>query len=240
MKTIGEAVARSPYPGRGIVIGRSDDGQHAMAAYFIMGRSENSRNRVFIPDGDGLRTQAYDPAKLSDPSLVIYAPVRVLHDTTIVTNGDQTDTIYDFLARGDSFENALRTRTFEPDPPIYTPRISGVINRTTGDFSYKLALLKSDGGNPSACLRFFYEVETPLAGQGHLLHTYCGTGDAPSAFLGEPETVAIPGDVNALAESIWNGLDNDNKIALFVRSLRLSDGQTRTRVINKYGEKGLQ
>ncbi|MDR0929565.1 MAG: IMP cyclohydrolase [Oscillospiraceae bacterium] len=240
MKTIGEAVARTPYPGRGIVLGRNAYGTHAMAAYFIMGRSENSRNRVFIPEGEGIRTQAHDPAKLTDPSLVIYAPMRVLGHTTIVTNGDQTDTIYNFLLCGDSFESALRTRTFEPDPPIYTPRISGIITRRNGDFFYKLALLKSDGGDSSACLRYFYEYETPLAGQGHLLHTYCGTGDVPTAFTGEPETVSMGNNVDEVAESIWNGLNPDNKIALFVRSVRLSDGQTRTRVINKYGEKGLQ
>jgi IMP cyclohydrolase len=238
MRTIGEAVARTPYPGRGILLGRSAYGTHAVAAYFIMGRSENSRNRVFIAEGEGIRTQAHDPAKLTDPSLVIYTPVRVLGYQFIVTNGDQTDAICDFIARGDTFENALRARSFEPDAPIYTPRISGIVTRWGNDFSYKMALLKSDGGDPSTCLRYFFEVQTPQPGRGHLLHTYRGTGDVPAAFVGEPETVSIGSDVDEVAESIWNGLNAENRVALFVRFLRLSDGQKQTRIINKYGEEG--
>ena len=180
---------QNTYPGRSIVLGKHKDGKHMVIAYFIMGRSVNSRNRIFVADGDGLRTQAHDPAKLSDPSLVIYAPVRVLNGVQIVTNGDQTDTIYDFMSQGKTFEEALRTRTFEPDPPIYTPRVSGIIENG----NYKLSILKSADGNPSSVRRYFFEYTDPIAGQGHFIHTYRCDGTPVPSFEGEPEQVEIDG-----------------------------------------------
>ena len=177
----------NPYPGRGIVLGRSADGRYAVAAYFIMGRSENSRNRVFVADGEGIRTEAFDPAKLSDPSLIIYAPVRVLGGDTIVTNGDQTDTIYSFLSSGKSFADALRTRTFEPDSPNFTPRISGIVKVKDGAMKYKLSILKSDGGNADSVERFFFEYDQPVAGEGRFIHTYRCDGSPIPSFAGEPE-----------------------------------------------------
>lgn len=227
-----KAVGRETYPGRGIIIGRSADGAHALCAYFIMGRSANSRNRVFAPDGDGIRTQAHDPSKMEDPSLIIYAPVRVLKNHTIITNGDQTDTIYDHLSRGGSFEAALRTRIFEPDAPNYTPRISALVTLQNGGFSYAMNILKSADGAPDACLRFFYEYETPLPGVGHFLHTYARDGDPLPSFEGEPEAVSLAGDADTLAEAIWGGLNKDNRVSLFVREIRLSDGAARDRIIN--------
>lgn len=235
MKELGKAVGHSPYPGRGIIIGKSADGKSAVCAYFIMGRSENSRNRVFVTDGDGIRTQAHDEAKVADPSLIIYAPVRVLGDHTIVTNGDQTDTIYDHLTQGGTFESALRTRTFEPDGPNWTPRISGMLTFAEGDFSYKMNILKSSEGNPDACLRFFYEYETPLAGQGHFLHTYAGDGDPLPSFEGDPEPVALVGDIDEITDCIWQSLDEGNKVSLFVRTVDLQTGKAaQTNIINKH------
>lgn len=233
MKTLQEAMAHSTYPGRGIVIGKSADGASAVCAYFIMGRSVNSRNRVFVEDGAGIRTQAHDPAKLSDPSLVIYTPVRVLDNQTIVTNGDQTDTIYDHIAAGGTFEAALRTRTFEPDGPNWTPRISGMLTLQDHAFSYKLAILKSNDGNPDACLRFFYEYGQPLAGQGHFLHTYAQDGDPLPSFCGDPEPVALPATIEETTQTIWNALNDENKVALFIRYINLNTGVTETRICNK-------
>lgn len=219
------------YPGRGIVLGKSADGKQAVIAYFIMGRSENSRNRVFVEEGEGIRTQAFDPAKLVDPSLIIYSPVRVWQDTTIVTNGDQTDTVFDFLAKGESFAAGLRTRTFEPDASNYTPRISGVVNNKTGD--YKLSILKSAEGDPSSTQRYFFEYTAPKAGIGHFLHTYRCDGNPIPSFEGEPTPVKIEGDIDAFTAMVWESLNQDNKVSLFTRFLDLETGKTETRIVNK-------
>ena len=229
---IKQDLAGNSYPGRGIVIGQSADGKQAVIAYFIMGRSENSRNRVFVEEGAGIRTQAFDPAKLSDPSLVIYAPVRVLEEATIVTNGDQTDTVYDFLKEGKTFEEALRTRTFEPDGPNYTPRISGIVERGEGSFTYKLSILKSCDGDPDFAQRFFFEY-APKPGLGHFIHTYKQDGDPIPSYEGEPTPVLIEGDINAFTASLWENLNQDNKVSLFVRIIDLTTGGTETRIVNK-------
>ena len=229
---IKQDLAGNSYPGRGIVIGQSADGKNAVIAYFIMGRSVNSRNRVFVEEGAGIRTQAHDPAKLSDPSLVIYAPVRVLGEVTIVTNGDQTDTIYDFLKEGKTFEEALRTRTFEPDGPNYTPRISGIVERGEGSFTYKLSILKSCGGDPDFAQRFFFEY-APKAGLGHFIHTYKQDGDPIPSYEGEPTPVFIEGDIDAFTASLWENLNEDNKVSLFTRFIDLETGKAETRIVNK-------
>lgn len=221
------------YPGRGIVLGKSADGAKAMLAYFIMGRSGNSRNRVFVTTADGIRTEAFDPAKLTDPSLVIYAPVRALGDDTIVTNGDQTDTIYAHLSAGKTFEEALRTRTFEPDPPNWTPRISGLVQVRNGALSYRLSILKSDNGREKSCQRLFYEYPEPIDGEGHFIHTYRCDGNPIPSFEGEPERVAIEDDLDAFGDRIWTSLHEENKVSLFVRSIELSSGKTDTRLYNK-------
>ncbi len=231
---LSDILRENTYPGRGIVIGKSEDGSCAVIAYFIMGRSENSRNRVFAERDGGIITQAHDPSKMVDPSLIIYAPVRVLGSATIVTNGDQTDTVYDFIKAGRHFEDALRTRTFEPDAPNFTPRISGMVSLAGGDFSYKLSILKSCGGNPDSVERFFYEYDRPVAGQGRFIHTYQCDGNPIPSFEGEPVPVAINGDIDAFAASLWADLNPDNKVALFVRGIVLSTGETQTRIINKY------
>ena len=218
------------YPGRGIVLGKSADGQKAVIAYFIMGRSENSRNRIFVEEDGGLRTQAFDPAKLKDPSLVIYWPVRKFGAATIVTNGDQTDTIYEFLAAEKTFEEALRMRTFEPDPPILTPRISGLVHK---DGSYRLSILKSANGNAASTQRFFYEYPQPVAGEGHFIHTYLGDGNPVPSFEGEPELVRIEGDIDSFTSLMWENLNEANKVSLFVRFIDLADGSEETRVVNK-------
>ncbi len=220
---------QNTYPGRSIVLGKHKDGKHMVIAYFIMGRSVNSRNRIFVADGDGLRTQAHDPAKLSDPSLVIYAPVRVLNGVQIVTNGDQTDTIYDFMSQGKTFEEALRTRTFEPDPPIYTPRVSGIIENG----NYKLSILKSADGNPSSVRRYFFEYTDPIAGQGHFIHTYRCDGNPVPSFEGEPEQVEIDGTLDGFTDAIWESLNEDNKVSLFTRFINLETGEFETRIVNK-------
>lgn len=229
---IKQDLAGNSYPGRGIVIGQSADGKNAVIAYFIMGRSVNSRNRVFVEEGAGIRTQAHDPAKLSDPSLVIYAPVRVLGEDTIVTNGDQTDTIYDFLKEGKTFEEALRTRTFEPDCPNYTPRISGIVERGEGSFTYKLSILKSCGGDPDFAQRFFFEY-APKAGLGHFIHTYKCDGDPIPSYEGEPTPVSIEGDIDAFTASLWENLNEDNKVSLFTRFINPETGKAETRIVNK-------
>ena len=221
------------YPGRGIVIGRSADGKKAAAAYFIMGRSENSRNRVFVEDGQGIRTQAFDPEKLADPSLIIYAPVRVLGNKTIVTNGDQTDTIYDGLDHQLTFEQSLRSREFEPDAPNYTPRISGVLHVEDGNFSYAMSILKSDNGNPAQCNRYTFAYNNCAAGEGRFIHTYLGDGSPLPSFEGEPKLVEIPDDMDAFADMLWDSLNGDNKVSLFVRYIDIADGSYRTRIINK-------
>ena len=221
------------YPGRGIVIGRSADGKYAVTAYFIMGRSTNSRNRVFVEDGDGIRTKAFDESKLEDPSLIIYAPVRVLGNTTIVTNGDQTDTIYDGLKAGLTFEQSLRSREFEPDAPNYTPRISGIMDIENGKFTYALSILKSDNGNPEECNRFTFTYDNPLAGEGHFIHTYMKDGSPLPSFEGEPKFVAIEGDIETFSKKLWESLNLDNKVSLFVRYIDIATGNIKTKIINK-------
>ena len=220
------------YPGRGIILGRSADNTRAVIAYFIMGRSENSRNRVFTETEDGIRTEAYDPAKLSDPSLIIYHPVRVLDNgITIVTNGDQTDTIRDFMLEGHCYRHALLTREFEPDGPNYTPRISGVVKP---DGSYNLSILKSMDGDPSCCCRYFYEYDHPQAGVGHFIHTYMGDGTPLPSFEGEPERIAMEAnDAQSFADLLWANLNEDNKVSLFVRCIDLENGSTDTVIVNK-------
>lgn len=232
LKTIEEALKQNSYPGRGILLGKSADGKNAVIAYFIMGRSENSRNRIFVPDGDGIRTQAYDPAKLSDPSLIIYSPVRVLGDTTVVTNGDQTDTVYEFLQQGKSFADALRTRTFEPDAPNYTPRISGLMH-VNKDFAYRLSILKSAGGNPDSVQRFFFQYNSPVSGQGHLIHTYRCDGNPIPSFEGEPTLVKVGSDLDAFTNTLWESLNEENKVSLFTRFIDLETGAANTRIVNK-------
>ena len=221
------------YPGRGIVIGKSADGKYAVTAYFIMGRSENSRNRVFVEDGQGIRTQAFDPSKLTDPSLIIYAPVRVLGNKTIVTNGDQTDTIYEGMDKQMTFEQSLRSREFEPDGPNYTPRISGLIDQSNNGFSYALSILKSADGDPSSCQRYTFSYSNPIAGVGHFIHTYEGDGNPLPSFSGEPQKIAVSGDIDAFTEMLWNSLNAENKVSLFVRYIDLKTKKTETRIVNK-------
>ena len=226
-------LSENTYPGRGIVIGKSKDGAKAMIAYFIMGRSENSRNRVFVEDGDGIRTQAFDPSKLTDPHLIIYSPVRVLGNKTIVTNGDQTDTIYELMNQQLTFEQALRTREFEDDAPNYTPRISGIMKVNNGDYSYAMSILKSDNGNPDSCLRFTFSYKNPVNGEGRFIHTYVGDGSPLPSFEGEPKLVEIPDNIDDFSNKLWNALSEDNKVSLFVRYIDIETGSTDTRIINK-------
>ena len=216
------------------MLGKTPDGRKAAAAYFIMGRSENSRNRIFVTDGQGIRTQAYDPSKLTDPSLIIYAPVRVLGNKTIVTNGDQTDTIYAGMDRQLTFEQALRSREFEPDGPNFTPRISGILHIENGQFNYALSILKSSDGNPQSCHRYTFAYENPLAGEGHFIHTYMHDGDPLPSFEGEPKRVEIPDSLDALTTLLWDNLNPDNKVSLFVRMIDLESGETETRIVNKH------
>ena len=227
--TIGERITGNPYVGRGIVLGITPDGKKAAAAYFIMGRSVNSRNRVFCEEPDGIRTEAFDPSLMKDPHLIIYHPVREIGKGLIVTNGDQTDTVWEYLAKGESWEAALRTREFEDDGPNWTPRISGI---TAGDGSYKMSILKAADAAGSACARFFWEYPA-LAGVGHFLHTYVTDGDPIPTFQGEPERVSIPNDIDTLKDLIWNNLDENNKISLFVRYTDLETGEIEQRIINK-------
>ena len=228
-----QELKNNAYPGRGIVIGKSEDGTKAVAAYFIMGRSENSRNRVFVEDGEGIRTQAFDPAKLTDPSLIIYAPVRVLGNKTIVTNGDQTDTIYDGMDHQLTFEQSLRTREFEPDAPNYTPRISGIMHIENGSYNYAMSILQSNHGDPDSCQRFTFAYENPKAGEGHFIHTYQCDGNPLPSFSGEPKPVAIPNDIEAFTELLWSSLNEDNKVSLFVRFIDIASGKYETRIVNK-------
>lgn len=215
------------------MIGRSSDGTKAVTAYFIMGRSENSRNRIFVEDGEGIRTQAFDPAKLTDPSLVIYAPVRVLGNKTIVTNGDQTDTIYELMDKQQTFEQALRTRQFEPDEPNYTPRISGIMHIENGNYNYAMSILKSSNGSPDSCNRFTFAYSNPAAGEGHFIHTYMGDGNPLPSFEGEPAWVEIGGDIDSFTELVWNSLNEENKVSLFVRYIDIATGAYESRIVNK-------
>ncbi len=228
-----EDLNKNSYPGRGIVLGKSKDGKSAVAAYFIMGRSVNSRNRVFVEEGCGIRTQAHDPSKLEDPHLIIYAPVRVLGNKTIVTNGDQTDTIYNLMNQQMTFEQALRTREFEDDAPNYTPRISGIIKVENGDFNYALSILKSADGDPASCQRHTFTYTNARAGEGHFIHTYQGDGAPLPSYQGEPKSVEIPNDINEFASKLWENLNEENKVSLFVRFINLETEETDTRIINK-------
>lgn len=233
INNIGELIKDNSYVGRGIIIGKSGDGKNAVFAYFIMGRSENSRNRVFVEEGQGIRTQAFDPSKLTDPSLIIYAPVRVLGNKTIVTNGDQTDTIYEGMDRQLTFEQSLRCREFEPDAPNYTPRISGVMHVEGGKFSYAMSILKSNNGNPESCNRYTYAYENAIAGEGRFIHTYQCDGNPLPSFEGEPKLVSIPNNMEEFTEMLWNSLNEENKVSLFVRYIDIETGTYETKIINK-------
>ena len=232
-KSLAAELSSTSYPGRGIIIGKTPDEKHAAIAYFIMGRSANSRNRIFVEDGEGIRTQAFDPSKLEDPSLIIYAPVRVLGNKTIVTNGDQTDTIYDLMNQQYTFEQALRTREFEPDAPNFTPRISGILHFGEEGYHYAMSILKSNNGNPDSCNRYTFSYSNPVAGEGHFIHTYMGDGNPLPSFEGEPTLVDIPNDMDEFAEIVWNNLDEENKVSLFIRYVNIEDGTYQTKIINK-------
>ena len=231
--SLSEELKNNSYPGRGIVIGKSADGKTAVTAYFIMGRSSNSRNRVFVEDGEGIRTQAFDPSKLEDPSLIIYAPVRVLGNKTIVTNGDQTDTIYAGMDRQQTFEQSLRCREFEPDGPNYTPRISGIMHIENGNYNFAMSILKSSDGNPESCSRFTYAYEKPVNGEGRFIHTYMHDGNPLPSFEGEPKLVVIEEDIDDFTNTLWNSLNDDNKVSLFVRYIDIATGEYETRIVNK-------
>lgn len=225
-------LSKLEYPGRGIILGKSDDGKNVVFAYFIMGRSVNSRNRIFDVYGDDIRTKAFDESLLGDPSLIIYSPVKVFGDSVIVTNGDQTDTIYEYLKTGKSFEDALYTRTFEPDAPNFTPRISGLIERKDR-LKLKFSILKSDEGDENQTLRFFYNYDNPKPGEGFLIHTYKENSDPLKSFEGEPKKVQISGDIDAFSEKLWNSLDSENKISLAVRYINLETGEYKQVIKNK-------
>lgn len=233
LRAIDKELRENAYPGRGIVIGKSADGKKAVTAYFIMGRSSNSRNRVFVEDGEGIRTQAFDPSKLEDPSLIIYAPVRVLGNKTIVTNGDQTDTIYDLMDQQNTFEEALRTREFEPDGPNFTPRISGIMHIENGKYDFAMSILKSNDGDPDCCNRYTYTYDNPKAGEGRFIHTYRCDGNPLPSFEGEPKKVGIELEIDAFTDMLWENLNEDNKVSLFVRYIDIATGEYETRIKNK-------
>ncbi len=233
MESIEKVLKGNAYPGRGIILGRTSDGSKAVAAYFIMGRSENSRNRVFVEDGEGIRTQAFDESKLEDPSLIIYAPVRVLGNKTIVTNGDQTDTIYELMDKQQTFEQALRTRTYEPDKPNYTPRISGIMHIDKGEYNFAMSILKSDDGDPDSTNRFTFAYENPKKGCGRFIHTYVGDGNPLPSFAGEPQLVDVADDIDTYTDLLWNSLNEDNKVSLFVRYIDIKTGKFESRIVNK-------
>ncbi len=231
--SIAEELKSNSYPGRGIILGKSPNGKYAVSAYFIMGRSVNSRNRVFVTEGEGIRTEAFDPSKLSDPHLIIYAPVRVLGNKTIVTNGDQTDTIYELMNQQQTFEQSLRTREFEDDAPNYTPRISGIMKTGDGTYNYALSILKSADGDPSSCQRFTFSYNEPLCGVGHFIHTYMGDGSPLPSFEGEPKKIATYDDIDEFTNVLWESLNEDNKVSLFVRYIDIENGTYETKIINK-------
>lgn len=233
MVSLEQELKNNAYPGRGIVIGKSADGTKAVTAYFIMGRSENSRNRIFVTEGEGIRTEAFDPSKLTDPSLIIYAPVRVLGNKTIVTNGDQTDTIYEGMDKQLTFEQSLRCREFEPDAPNYTPRISGIMHIENGSYNYAMSILKSSNGNPDACNRYTFAYENPVSGEGHFIHTYQCDGNPLPSFEGEPKLVSIPDNIEDFTEMLWNSLNEENKVSLFVRFIHIATGKSETKIVNK-------
>ncbi len=230
---LSQELKENTYPGRGIIVGKSQDGKSAVCAYFIMGRSANSRNRIFVEDGNGIRTKAFDESKLEDPSLIIYAPVRVLGNKTIVTNGDQTDTIYELMNKQMTFEQALRTREFEPDSPNYTPRISSEMKVSDGDNNYAISILKSADGDPSSCQRYSFAYSNPINGIGHFIHTYKCDGNPLPSFEGEPKKVEIPNCIDEFSNMIWESLNEDNKVSLFVRYIDIKSGKTESRIINK-------
>lgn len=232
VKTMGETIKGNPYVGRGIVIGKTADGTRAAVAYFIMGRSENSRNRVFKEDGSEVIIFPFDASKVEDPSLIIYSPIKMIGKTLIVTNGDQTQTIYDFLKNGDTFEEALMTRCFEPDGPNWTPRISGIVYHDGEDFDYQMSILKSGDAEGTVCNRFLFSYK-PIAGLGHFIHTYVENGDPIPTFQGEPERVSIPNDIDEFFNDIWENLDENNKISLYVRYIDLATGEEENRLVNK-------
>ncbi|MCR5503167.1 MAG: IMP cyclohydrolase [Lachnospiraceae bacterium] len=235
LRSLAKELSENTYPGRGIVVGCSEDGKHAVMAYFIMGRSINSRNRVFVEYEEGIRTQAFDPEKLTDPSLIIYSPVRVLGNKTIVTNGDQTDTIFDGIRNGISFEQALRCREFEPDAPNYTPRISAVVrvDPERNHFRYAMSILKSAYGNPDSCLRYTFGFKIPVKGNGHFIHTYMHDGNPLPSFEGEPKLVGMKGDIDSFTKMIWDNLNEENKVSLFTRYIEIATGKYETRIVNK-------
>ena len=235
MKTenIYELLKNNPYPGRGIIIGKTPNGKKAVTAYFIMGRSVNSRNRVFVAENDGIRTEAFDPSLLTDPHLIIYSPVRVLGNKTIVTNGDKTDTIYELMDKQQTFEMALRTREFEDDAPNYTPRISGILHVDHGKYNYAMSILKSDDGDPSTCLRHTFTFTDPKNGEGRFIHTYMGDGNPLPSFEGEPEKITVPDDIDEFTNGLWNSLNEDNKVSLFVRYIDIATGEHTTNIVNK-------
>jgi hypothetical protein len=230
--SLSEILAANTYPGRGIVVGLSEDKKYAVSAYFIMGRSENSRNRVFIEEGDEVIIHPFDASKVEDPSLIIYSPIRKYENKLIVTNGDQTDTVYDGLVAGKSFSEALTARCFEPDAPNFTPRISAMLTFGEGAFTYQMSILKSADAEGSACNRFTFDY-APIAGVGHFLHTYNCDGNPIPTFTGEPERIALRGDIDSLTKEIWENLNEQNKISLYVRFTELATGKTENRMINK-------
>lgn len=232
-KNLQEILKNNAYPGRGIVLGKSEDGKYAVTAYFIMGRSANSRNRVFVEDGEGIRTQAFDESKLEDPSLIIYAPVRVLGNKTIVTNGDQTDTIYEGMDKQMTFEQSLRSRQYEPDAPNLTPRISGIMHVENGKYNYALSILKSNNGREGAHNRYTFAYENPFAGEAHFIHTYNENTNPLPSFEGEPTWVGISGDIDEFTNSVWTNLNEENKVSLFVRYIEIATGKYETRIVNK-------
>ena len=234
VSTIANELNSLAYHGRGIMIGKSADGKKAVTAYFIMGRSVNSRNRVFVAEGDNMRTKAFDESKMVDPHLIIYYPVRVLGNKTIVTNGDQTDTIYDLMDKQMTFEQALRTREFEDDAPNFTPRISGIIHHENGNMNYAMSILKSADGDDSSCQRYTYAYSNPKAGRAKFIHTYNCDGDPLPSFEGEPKTLELPDvDIDTLTDLIWKNLNEDNKVSLFVRYIDIATGAEETRIVNK-------
>lgn len=235
MKSLGELLLTKTYPGRGIFIGKSEDGKKAVIAYFIMGRSENSRNRVFVTEEEGIRTEAFDPSKLTDPSLIIYSPVRVFQNKTIVTNGDQTDTIYKALEKGSCFNKALKTREFELDAPNYTPRISALLDVKEGDFCLKVSILKSNDGDPRACNRYLFHYENLLSGEGRFISTYVDDGEPLPSFEGEPLRLSLKGNqtLSDFSRGVWESLNEENKISLFTRYIDLETGEVETSIINK-------
>ena len=229
---MGDVLSENTYPGRGIVIGKTPNGRKAVFAYFIMGRSENSRNRIFIENGDDVVIHPFDASKVEDPSLIIYSPIRKLDNKLIVTNGDQTDTVYDGLVSAKSFEEALRSRCFEPDAPNFTPRISGILEFNNSDFTYKMSILKSGDAQGSVCNRYTFEY-APISGLGHFIHTYNSDGNPIPTFTGEPERIAVLDDIDEYTSLIWNNLNEQNKISLYVRYIDLADGSVENRMINK-------